>query len=81
MRLHSVRLALRDSDCRVAGERITPHLLRHTAATLLIERGVDTHFVQKLLGRPSISTIENIHARVRRGAQSWLQRKRMCGPA
>lgn len=38
--------------------RVTPHRLRHTAATLLIEEGVDIRFVQKLLGHASIATTE-----------------------
>ncbi len=39
-------------------KRVTPHMFRHTAATLLIESGTDIRFVQKLLGHASISTTE-----------------------
>ena len=47
-----------------AGERsgmsvpLTPHMLRHTAATQLIESGVDIRFVQRLLGHASLTTTE-----------------------
>lgn len=41
-----------------ATRRITPHMLRHTAATLLIEEGVDIRLVQRLLGHASIATTE-----------------------
>lgn len=45
---------------RAAGlaTQVTPHMLRHTAATQLIEAGVDIRYIQRLLGHASLSTTE-----------------------
>jgi integrase/recombinase XerD len=50
LRRHAIQAGL--------SRRVTPHMLRHTAATLLIETGVDIRFVQRLLGHSSIATTE-----------------------
>jgi integrase/recombinase XerC len=47
--------AARDAGLRA---RVTPHMLRHTAATQLIEAGVDIRYIQRLLGHASLSTTE-----------------------
>lgn len=53
-RARLLRAALRAGISR----RITPHMLRHTAATQLIEAGVDIRYVQRLLGHRSLTTTE-----------------------
>jgi integrase/recombinase XerD len=52
LRLHALTRRAR------IGRRITPHMMRHTAATLLLEGGVDIRFVQRLLGHASIATTQ-----------------------
>ena len=52
LRLHSL------SRRAHVNRRVTPHMLRHSAATLLLEAGIDIRFVQRLLGHASIATTQ-----------------------
>lgn len=54
----ALRLRLKKLSEESLKKKVTPHALRHTAATFLINEGVDIRFVQKLLGHASINTTE-----------------------
>jgi site-specific recombinase XerD len=51
------RLATASREAGITSS-VTPHMLRHSAATQLIESGVDIRYVQRLLGHASLSTTE-----------------------
>jgi len=79
----AVRAALR-KHAKQAGVQltITPHMLRHSLATLLLEEGVDIRYIQHLLGHSSIATTQ-IYTEVRDQGQrrvlsSKHPRRRLC---
>ena len=55
----SVRLILRKYAKKIGvSTRITPHMIRHTLATLLLESDVDIRYIQQLLGHASLITTQ-----------------------
>lgn len=55
----SVRFMInRYAELAGIGQHITPHMFRHSFATLLLEQDVDIRYIQRMLGHSSISTTE-----------------------
>lgn len=55
----SVRFMInRYAELAGINQHITPHMFRHSFATLLLEQDVDIRYIQRMLGHSSISTTE-----------------------
>ena len=60
----SIRLMIRKYTKVVnLQQHITPHMFRHSVATLLLENGVDIRYIQNILGHSTINTTQ-IYAQV-----------------
>jgi len=68
----SVRNSLRKL-AEIAGvdTRITPHMIRHSFATLMLEEDVDIRYIQSILGHSSIKTTE-IYTHVSKSKQKSI---------
>lgn len=53
---HTVRKYLNEAE--IAKEKVGPHTLRHTAFTMLLNKGVNLAVIQQLAGHKSLSTTE-----------------------
>ncbi|WP_270245188.1 tyrosine-type recombinase/integrase [Lactococcus lactis] len=55
----SVRLLFKSINKKIGIEKnITPHMFRHTFATMLLDNGVDIRYIQQILGHSSIAVTQ-----------------------
>lgn len=74
-------IALFKKISRKIGQKITPHMLRHTHATELLKAGWDMAYIQKRLGHKNIQTTTNIYTHltasdIKEYYQSYIERRK-----
>lgn len=72
----SVRGIIKNLEKQIDSEiHITPHMFRHSVATMLLEEDVDIRYIQKILGHSSITTTQ-IYTHVTSSKQKEILRTR-----
>ena len=70
----SVRTIIRKLEKQINSDiHITPHMFRHSVATMLLEEDVDIRYIQKILGHSSITTTQ-IYTHVTSSKQREIMR-------
>lgn len=62
---------LRENSERILGRKLTPHALRHTHASLLLEQGVGIDTISRRLGHENSRITQEIYLHVTEKLKEW----------